>query len=188
MTRAEYLSRLRANLENYYGDIAEIMVNYETIIDEMLGEGLSMQEIIGRLGSPAVLAEEIATEFNLEYKKKVGLPLWAKIILIVLGVMIFGPLLGGLMGIFIGLIATIFGLMVGIIALVFSGLLMSLSIWFDPGLTLVFKLVFSVTSIAGTVSLAIIFYYACYGIIFFIKFVWKQLVILAKNIKVSLQN
>ncbi|MGL4389749.1 MAG: hypothetical protein ACRCTN_02520, partial [Carnobacterium maltaromaticum] len=79
-------------------------------------------------------------------------------------------------------------LVVGIIALVFSGLLMSVSIWFDPGLTIAFKLIFAVTSIAGTVSLAIIFYYACYGIIFFIKFVWKQLVILAKNIKVSLQN
>lgn len=97
MTKEEYIKRLTQQLNYYAGDHESIIINYQTIIEEMLDEGHNMDEVVDKLGRPAVLTDEIAEEFKLNYTtqtiKATTMPSWAKTVLIVIGALILVPFL-----------------------------------------------------------------------------------------------
>lgn len=157
MSKYDYIYRLRMNLSQYHGNIDEIIKNYETIIDEMLDEGLSMEQIIQRLGSPAVLADEIIDEFKLSYRKKTETPKWTSIILLICAIVFAFPIIT----IIITLLGSIFGTIIGAIGGVFS----SFIIWGIPEASLLTKLTVSITSLASSISALIIWYFLMYWII-----------------------
>ena len=175
MNKYEYIYLLQQNLQNYDGDIAEIIANYDNIINEMLDEGLSMDDIVRRLGSPAVLAEEIAEElglkFSSEYQQRTKLPTWSKVLLIVCAVILFFPLLG----VFLGIIGTIIGFIFGIIGTLIGGLFGAFAIWVVPTLPVYLKLVITIAVLSACLSIAIILYFMTYGLYRFVAWAYEKL-------------
>jgi Predicted membrane protein len=171
MTKYEYIHRLRQYLADYTGNIEEIIQNYTNIIEEMLDEGLTMDEVSQRLGTPGSLCEEIVQEFNLEYRKKVGLPTWAKVALIICAIFFAFPIFGLLLG----LIATIFGLFVAIIGIIIGLFTASIAIWAVPTISILFKVVFGVFSLSSMVATGVILFYIGYGICCSILWVVKSI-------------
>lgn len=165
MNKYEYIYLLKNNLSYYEGNIDEIVQNYENIIDEMLDEGLSMEDITRRLGSPAVLAEEIVQELGLkytqEYRNQTSVPQWTRILLIICGVVLFIPA----SGVILGFLGTIFGLFVAAIGAVIGGLIGSFAIWAVPGMPVLLKLLISVTALCACIAVAIIIYFIAYGLL-----------------------
>lgn len=176
MNKDEYLQRLYHQLSFYDGNINEIMRNYEGIINELLDEGLSMDEIIRKLGRPAELAEEIAQEFELQYTeayiRETTIPSWAKTLLIIFALIIGGPFIFGLVMALIGMIIGIFS---GIVGLIIGAFFLIFNIWDWQNATTVFKIFGSLTAIFGTLSLSIILYYIIYFSIKCIQWIFEKI-------------
>lgn len=161
MNKQEYLQRLAHRLSFYQGNTRDIVKQYSEIIDEMLDEGLSMDDVIRKLGRPAVLAEEIAEEFDLEYtphvKAQTTMPTWAKAILIILAIMFLSPIILSILGIIFGIIIALIGAVFGI---VFGGAVAGSAIIATGTLSIGFKIVAFITGIAAilaTISLTVLF-------------------------------
>ncbi|MGL5042315.1 MAG: DUF1700 domain-containing protein [Culicoidibacterales bacterium] len=182
MNKAEYLRRLDDYLRSYDGNTQEILDNYRTIIEELLGEGLSMKEIVERLGSPSSLCDEIVAEFNLTYNKKTAMPLWAKVILIVIALIFALPL----MSLVISLIFTVISVCVGAIFLIggllFAAVGASLVVWFENDVSLLVKILMSIGSLSGFIALSIIVYFVINGGIDVIKFILRKIKALWTNL------
>lgn len=163
MNKQEYMERLAHHLGYYQGDHAELLSNYDSIIDELIDEGLTMDDVIQKLGRPAVLAEEIAEEFDLpmteQMRKSTTMPSWAKTLLIVVGLIILVP---SLLSIVLGAVGTLLSISIGMIAFLFGGVFTTASIWAIPTLTPLFKVVTTITALAAIVSSLIITYFALY--------------------------
>jgi|GEM_PF-3313466 Protein of unknown function (DUF1700). len=175
MNKYEYIYLLKNNLSIYEGNIEEIIQNYENIIDEMLDEGLSMDDISRRLGSPAVLADEIAEELQLkhnqEYYNQTATPQWTKILLLICGIVLFIPGFSFV----VGLIGAIFGFILAIIGLIFGGLVGSFSIWFVPTIPFALKMLGTVLLLSIVVSVSIALYFAIYGMLRLIMLIIRKI-------------
>ena len=173
MTKEEYIKRLTQQL-NYYAGDHESIINYQTIIEEMLDEGHNMDEVVDKLGRPAVLADEIAEEFKLNYTtqtiKATTMPSWAKTVLIVIGALILVPFLLSLV---FGAVGTSLSLIVGIIFFLF-GVFDTSGFMGVSGVTPLFKGLSIATSIAALISCLIITYFIIYWVIALIKYVFSK--------------
>jgi uncharacterized membrane protein len=71
MTKDKYLEKLLQHLNEFDTNEAfKHISEYENIIEEMLSEGLEMEEIKNKIGSPKELAQEIAEEYGYQLKTK----------------------------------------------------------------------------------------------------------------------
>lgn len=160
MTKTEYMDRLSHQLQYYEGNHQEILENYDGIVDELIDEGLSMEEIVSRLGKPSELAEEIAQEFQLniteQTRKSTTLPQWAKYVLIGIGFLMVIPFIISLV---LGAVGTLLAVVVGFVVFLFRGLFTSVSLWSLPSLSYNFKLLTSLTGLMGLVSISIMTYF-----------------------------
>ena len=176
MNKNEYLERLAQQLSFYETNPQEILHNYSEIIDELLDEGLTMDEVISKLGRPAALAEDIAEEFDLHYTEQIQrqttMPQWAKIALIIVGIFLLTPIILSVIGTVFGVA---FGILGGILGILFGGIFSSVSIWSISGLTVGFKLIATITAIFGMISAIILAYFAFYGMIQLIQFIVREI-------------
>lgn len=160
MTKQEYIQHLSRQLSYYQGNHQDIIDNYSDIIDELLDEGLTMQDIIQRLGRPASLVEEIADEFNLQYTeqtiKETSMPRWAKILLITVLMIILIP---SILSIVFGAVGTLLGLALGVISILFGGVFSAGALWNFTGLSTGFKLIGTLTGVMAIITCLIITYF-----------------------------
>lgn len=176
MTKQEYLSRLLHQLQYYEGDHSDILANYDSIIDELLNEGLTMDEINEKLGRPGTLVEDIAQEFNLVYteqtKKNTTLPNWAKTLLIV---MLFIILIPTIFSLVFGSIGTLVSILVGVIYFLSSGVFGPGSAWMMENTSTAYRLGGTITAIAGLISCIIITYFIIYWSVRLIKYIIEKI-------------
>ncbi|NLW15519.1 MAG: DUF1700 domain-containing protein [Erysipelothrix sp.] len=162
MTKEEYLKRLKEQLNYYQGDHSEIISNYETIIDELIDEGHTMQDVISKLGRPGILADEIAEEFDLVYTEKTiqktSMPGWAKVILILMALIVVIPVI---LSMVMGLVGTLMSIIVGIIFFLFGRNFTGGSIW-GNSMGSGYRILATGTSIMGIISAIIITYFIVY--------------------------
>lgn len=175
MTKHEYMKQLKHQLSYYEGDHSELLSNHDSIIDELLNEGLSMDDVLEKLGKPSVLTEDIAEEFNLkvteQVRKETSLPSWAKLLLIVMILMIVIPVI---LSFVFGTIGTLLALVIGMVVFLFGGVFATASLWSVTGLTFGFKLLATVTSFAASISSLILTYFAIYWGIKVIKWLVRK--------------
>lgn len=171
MNKEEYISRLRNHLNYYLGDHTEIINNYEIIIDELIDEGHTMQDVVTQLGRPEVLAEEIAAEFNLVYTpqtlKSTSLPSWARTLLIIVALIFVGPLIFSLV---FGILGTLITIIVSSIVLMFGGGINGFNIWSLSGLSTNYKLLATITGAFGILSSLILTYFVIFWAIRGVKY------------------
>ena len=165
MTKEQYITRLREQLSYFEGDHTDIINNYDSIIDELIDEGLTMQDIIQRLGRPGVLAEDIAEEFELSYTQQsiqqIQMPLWARNLLIIAGLILVVPMILSLV---LGAARILFGVVGGTLFILLSGFFRTGSLW-GSSLSMGYKFVLTTTSILGIVSALIMTYFLVYWLV-----------------------
>lgn len=178
MNKTEYIRRLAQQLAYYEGDHRDILDNYDNIIDELIDEGLSMQDIISKLGRPGSLAEDIAEEFQLTYteeaKQNTSMPHWAKRLLILAGILIFIPTV---LSIVFGISRAFIGIIIGVISFFTFGIFSPNSLWNISGLSIGFRVLSTLTALTGIISALIITY-----------FIFNWVLRLIRYIVISLRN
>ncbi|GBU10407.1 hypothetical protein AwErysi_00230 [Erysipelotrichaceae bacterium] len=184
MSKKMYLDRLWSCLSQYEGDIAEQIANYEIIIDELLGEGLSMEQIVERLGTPAMLASEIADEFNFEYKKNEGMPKNLKIVLLIGGVFICLPFIGTIIGFLLAGLGIIIAFFIGMLALIFGAIASTIFIWTDATTTMLFKTIVSLTGGSVIILICSLSYFMARALSKIIQYLLSVCRELIKKIKI----
>lgn len=179
MTKQEYLNRLRDQLRYYEGNHQDIILDYDAIIDELTDEGLTMQDIIKRLGSPSVLADAIAEEFGLIYTqqtiKSTTMPLWARNVLIIAALVLIIPVIFSMV---FAVVGSLVGVVVGILALLIGGIFATGGLWASSA-SLGYKLLLSGTGVLGLISALIITYFVIYWSTVLVRY----LISLARNVK-----
>lgn len=159
MTKEQYVLQLERQLAQYEGHIADIVGNYEQIIDELLGEGLPMDEVIHRLGTPPMLAIEIAEEFKLVYKVETRLSFGAKIGWIIFFIFFGLPLLMTLFSMIFAMMITIAAILFTLVIMAFTSLATMIMVWFDGDLTNVTKIIAFFTSFFGSITFTLLAYF-----------------------------
>lgn len=123
MTKAEYLRRLRACLEQMPPEEREEqLAYYEELFDDMLEDGMSEEEAALKLGSPESVAETLLTEIPMatlvkNRVKKEGRPKALTIVLLILGAPLWLPLLISFLAVLLALLITLWavGLSLGVV-------------------------------------------------------------------------
>lgn len=176
MNKSEYIRRLAQQLSYYEGNHQDILENYDSIIDELTDEGLSMQEIISKLGRPGSLAEDIAEEFELTYteetKRNISMPQWAKRLLIIVGILILIP---SILSLVFGLTRTLISIFIGVLSFFTFGIFSANSLWTVSGLSTGFKTLSTMTALAGIISVIIITYFIIHWSMRLIQYIVQSL-------------
>ncbi|TLG75377.1 DUF1700 domain-containing protein [Culicoidibacter larvae] len=157
MTKEQYLGELQRHLSYYVYVDPSIIQGYKMNIDEMLDEGLTMNEVVERLGTPSQLANALAQEFDLVLRKKVGMPMWVKVILIICALPIILPFAFTAFM----LVVTFFLIL---ITFAITGITSAIWCWFSVDYTIAFKILYSIMGVSATVAFSILTYFAGLGV------------------------
>lgn len=123
MTKAEYLERLRAALEQMPPEEREAqLAYYEELLNDMTEDGMSEEQATGQLGAPETVAAEMLAEMPMAtlVKNRVqakGSPSALTVVLLVLGAPLWLPLLIAAFAVVLSLLITLWavGLSVGVV-------------------------------------------------------------------------